>query len=51
MYVCMYVCMYVTGFVKTVPNHTFSVLRNTVLKYCNNCVSLVLHYSDTRLAV
>ena len=41
----------VTGFVKTVPNRTFSISRNTVLKYYNNCVSLVLHYSRARLAV
>ena len=42
---------YVTGFVKTVPNRTFSISRNTVLKYSNNCVSLVLHYSRARLAI
>ena len=42
---------YVTGFVKNIPNRTFSISRNTVLKYCSNCVSLVLHYSRTRLAV
>ena len=41
----------VTGFVKTISNCTFSILRNTVLKYCNNCVYLVLHYSRIRLTV
>ena len=30
--------------------HLRSTSRNTVLKYCNNCVSLVLHYSRARLA-
>ena len=42
---------YVTGFEKNVPNHTFSISRNAVLKYCNNCASLVLHYSHARLAI
>ena len=41
----------VTGFVKNVPNRTFSISRNAVLKYCNNCVSLVQHYSHARLAI
>ena len=50
-YIHKYIYTYVTGFVKTVPNRTFSILRNTVLKYCNDCVSLVLHYSHARLAV
>ena len=41
----------VTGSAKTVRNGTFSISRNTVLKYCNNCVALVLHYTHARLAV
>ena len=42
---------FVTGFTKTVLNGTFSISRNTVLKYCNTCVFLVLRYSCARLAV
>ena len=33
---------FVTGFAKTILNGTFSISRYTVLKYCNNCFSLVL---------
>ena len=43
--------LYAIGFAKTILNGIFSILRNTVLNYCNNCVSLVLHYSHARLAV
>ena len=43
--------VYVTGSAKTVLNGTFSISRNTVLKYCNNGVANVLHYSRARLAV
>ena len=41
----------VTGSAKTVLNGTISISRKTVLKYCNNCVALLLHYSLARLAV
>ena len=47
----LYVLKYVTGSAKTVLNGTFSISRNTALKYCNNCVALVLHFSHARLAV
>ena len=41
----------VIGFAKTILNGTFSISRNTILKYCNNCVALVPHYSRARLAI
>ena len=46
-----YCASIVTRSAKTVLNSTFSISRNTALKYCNNCVSPVLHYSCARLAV
>ena len=55
MYVCSYIAMsidvitYVTGFSKTVPNHTFGIMRNINLEYLSHCGCLVLDCSHANL--
>ena len=39
-----------TGFMKTIPNHTFCISRNTNLKYSRHCASLMLDCSHASLA-
>ena len=50
MYV-MFMFTYVTGFVKTDLIVTFSILKNTDLKYRMDCGSLMVQYSPTKLTV
>ena len=42
---------YVTISMKTVPNGTFDISRNTILKHWSHCSSLVLYFSHARFTV